>query len=106
MVSRMLWHMEKHMTKMIAMQDIRTSLAKIADEVEKGQRFIVIRNSRPAFQLTPLESMYPESGGRVMTLREIRARFEANPVDPQVLQEREVDEIIHDVHKRRHEGRG
>ncbi len=94
------------MTKMIAMQDIRTSLASIADQVEKGERFIVIRNSRPSFQLTPLETTYPQPGDGAMTLREIRARFEAKPVDPQVLQEREVDAIIHEVHKGRHEGRG
>ena len=88
------------MAKIIAMQDIRTSLANIADEVEKGERFIVVRNSRPAFQLAPLEeSRVARTAKRVMTLAEMRARFDASPVDSRELRRDELDEIIHEVHR-------
>jgi antitoxin (DNA-binding transcriptional repressor) of toxin-antitoxin stability system len=49
------------MNKIISMQDIRTSLAAIADEAERGERFIVVRRSRPAFQIGPVNAG-PASG--------------------------------------------
>ncbi|HBA82871.1 MAG TPA: hypothetical protein DCZ95_02140 [Verrucomicrobia bacterium] len=90
------------MTKIIAMQDIRTSLAAIADEVEKGTRFIVVRNSKPAFQLTPVESGLSEVLSRpAFTLKEMRARFEADPVTKDEMNASEVDRIIHEVHQKK-----
>lgn len=46
------------MNKIISMQDIRTDLAAIADEAERGEHFVVVRHSRPAFQIGPLEPMH------------------------------------------------
>jgi antitoxin (DNA-binding transcriptional repressor) of toxin-antitoxin stability system len=42
------------MNSIISMQDIRVSLASIADRAEKGETFTVIRNSRPAFRIEPI----------------------------------------------------
>ncbi len=42
------------MDTLIAMQDIRNSLASIADRAEGGESFIVVRNSPPAFRIAPL----------------------------------------------------
>lgn len=43
------------MHKIISMQDIRESLASIANQAQRGERFVVIRHSRPAFQIVPIE---------------------------------------------------
>ncbi|MDP6630302.1 MAG: hypothetical protein QGH29_04935 [Kiritimatiellia bacterium] len=37
------------------MQDIRTSLASIAKRAEAGETFMVIRNSKPAFMIAPVD---------------------------------------------------
>ena len=53
------------MNSIIAMQDIRTGLASIARRAEAGESFVVVRNSRPAFKIMPMEnnepSLYPTS---------------------------------------------
>jgi antitoxin (DNA-binding transcriptional repressor) of toxin-antitoxin stability system len=38
----------------VSMKDIRLSLAAIARRVEAGERFIVVRDSKPIFQIEPL----------------------------------------------------
>lgn len=38
----------------VSMKDIRLSLAAIARRVEAGERFIVVRDSKPVFQIEPL----------------------------------------------------
>ncbi len=40
--------------EIISMKGLRTGLTKIADRVEVGARFLVVRNSKPAFMLIPL----------------------------------------------------
>ena len=47
------------MPTIIAMQDIRTSLAAISRRVATGESFIVVRNSRPAFRIEPVEQNPP-----------------------------------------------
>ncbi|HMP72513.1 MAG TPA: hypothetical protein PKE55_04545 [Kiritimatiellia bacterium] len=86
------------MTKIISMQDIRVSLAKIADEAERGERFIVVRNSKPVFQLAPLSDARQSPPVQRMTLGELRATFDANPAEKWGITPSEVDEIIHKVH--------
>ena len=83
----------------IAMQDIRESLASIADRVEKGEEFVVVRNSKPVFRILPVEVAYdkPSTGQPPMLLREMTARFDASGDS---LSEVEVDRIIHEVHRR------
>ena len=49
------------MRTVISVQDIRTSLASIARKAESGETFMVIRNSKPAFMITPVEK---PGGGR------------------------------------------
>ena len=48
----------------ISMKDIRLAIAAIAKRAEAGERFIVIRDSRPVFQIEPLGGssgfVYPE----------------------------------------------
>jgi len=39
------------------MKDIRLSLAAIARRVEAGERFVVVRDSRPVFQIEPLSGL-------------------------------------------------
>jgi len=87
------------MTNIIAMQDIRTSLAEIADRVSRGECFIVVRNSRPAFQIVPLETPDErESKTKGKTLREMRGQFHAKPVKKEELTPDELDRLIHDAH--------
>jgi antitoxin (DNA-binding transcriptional repressor) of toxin-antitoxin stability system len=43
------------MDAIISVQDIRTSLASIAKRAEAGETFMVIRNSKPAFMIAPVE---------------------------------------------------
>lgn len=84
----------------IAMQDIRESLASIADRVEKGETFVVVRNSKPVFRIMPMaETAYdqPKAGKQPMLLREITGRFDAVG---ETFSEAEVDKIIHEVHRR------
>lgn len=43
------------MSTLISVQDIRTSLASITERVEGGESFMVIRNSKPSFMITPVD---------------------------------------------------
>ena len=46
----------------ISMQDIRTQIASIANRAQKGEQFIVVRKSRPVFQIVPVADATRESG--------------------------------------------
>lgn len=48
------------MEKIISMKDIRLSLAAIAKRAEAGERFIVVRDSKPVFRIEPCSA---ESSG-------------------------------------------
>ena len=90
------------MTKIISMQDIRQSLASIANQAQAGTAFVVIRNSKPVFRIVP-----PEEGGslvkrRTMSLNDITARFDKAGAGD-LISPRELDEIIHEVHSRERE---
>ena len=79
---------------------VRESLASIADRVEKGESFVVVRNSKPVFRILPVvETAYdqPRPGREPMILREMTERFDAAG---ESISEAEVDRIIHEVHER------
>lgn len=51
----------------ISMQDIRTKIAAIANRAQKGERFIVVRKSRPVFQIVPVTDATTDSGSQNTT---------------------------------------
>lgn len=92
------------MSKIISMQDMRTSLASIARQAEQGETFVVVRNSKPVFRIDPIDT-HPShergrESGRNMTLREIHERFDAQPVRDDELTAKDLDRIIHEVHRK------
>lgn len=87
------------MDTIISVQDIRTQLGNISKRAETGESFTVIRNSKPAFRIVPVKkTMYSTSPGSRMTLREIRERFQSDPVTPDELTPQDLDRIIREVH--------
>ncbi len=43
------------MSTVIAMKDLRARLAEVADRVENGTTFTVIRRSKPSFFISPIK---------------------------------------------------
>ena len=106
MVNIILYRMDRHierrkvMETIIAMQDIRQSLASITDRAEKGESFIVVRNSRPVLRIEPVTKPYETGSARTpMTVREVRERFAADPVSDDELAPADLDAIIRDVRR-------
>ena len=82
----------------ISVQDIRTKLGTISRRAEDGESFTVVRNSKPAFRIVPLDtSPYAVEPSEKLTLREIRERFKAVPAAGMITPE-ELTEIIREVH--------
>lgn len=48
------------MSKDISIKELRQNLARVADRVEKGESFRVIRRSRPAFIIMKINAEMPE----------------------------------------------
>jgi antitoxin (DNA-binding transcriptional repressor) of toxin-antitoxin stability system len=90
------------MDTLIAMQDIRNSLASIADRAESGESFIVVRNSHPAFRIAPLSDAAAtiNKPPRQPTVCEVRERFSTYPVAKDELAAHELDAIIREVRTR------
>ena len=90
------------MDTLIAMQDIRNSLASIADRAEGGESFIVVRNSHPAFRIAPLSeaAVTSPTPRRPPTVSEVRGRLAAYPVAKDELVAHELDAIIREVRAR------
>ena len=91
--------MEKHTIHdnetLIAMQDIRQSLAEIAKRAEHGGEFVVVRNSKPSFRIVP----YARRRRRAApSLEEITARFDASGIGRKITP-RSLDQIIHEVER-------
>ena len=59
----------------VSMKDIRLSLAAIARRVEAGERFIVVRDSKPVFQIEPLTDT-KQGPKREMTFREFTEKVD------------------------------
>lgn len=89
------------MSTIISVQDIRTSLAAISERAENGESFTVIKNSKPAFRIEPIDqALYKQSleGRKPMTVHEIRERFNAAG-GGKMITTSELEEIIEEVHK-------
>ncbi|MBP7114085.1 MAG: type II toxin-antitoxin system Phd/YefM family antitoxin [Candidatus Peribacteraceae bacterium] len=50
------------MPKDISIKELRENLASIADRVEKGESYRVIRRSKPSFYILKIDSEAPEEG--------------------------------------------
>lgn len=44
------------MEKLIALKDLRLNMDKYAQEVKKGESFVVLKQSKPIFKISPVES--------------------------------------------------
>lgn len=90
------------MDAIISVQDIRTKLGAIAKRVESGETFTVIRNSKPAFRLVPIERIAYSinSDEPKMLLHDIQEKFKANPVTQQELSALDLERIIHEEHRK------
>ncbi|MFA7052333.1 MAG: hypothetical protein WC328_04870 [Kiritimatiellia bacterium] len=88
------------MDTLIAMQDIRSGLASIADRAASGESFIVVRNSRPAFRIIPLDQSVAVPGCKTK-LREVRERLADYPVRKGELSPCDLDAVIREVRKHR-----
>ena len=100
MFNRMVNHMIKHTESVVAVQELRTSLASIADRAAKGESFLVMRNSRPAFRIVPAGEAvsYAASEPRKpASLREVRARYQASGLS-RAITPADLDDIIREVH--------
>jgi len=84
------------MSTLIAMQDIRQSLASIANRAQKGEDFVVVRNSRPVFRIVPVGHTDDKLG---LSFEDITSRIDDSGAAKH-LSETDVDNIIHRVHKR------
>lgn len=90
------------METLIAMQDMRTELAAIANRAASGEMFIVLRNSRPAFRIVPFNSSsdsIPPS--KVKSFSDLRKRMDANPVGKDELSPHDITSIIKKVRSNR-----
>lgn len=50
------------MPKDISIKELRASLSEIADRVERGESYRVIRRSKPSFYLVKIDTELPEEG--------------------------------------------
>jgi prevent-host-death family protein len=44
----------KHMTNIIGLKELRLNVTKYTREVARGRSFIVVRQSKPLFKITPI----------------------------------------------------
>ncbi len=47
------------MKHIISVKDLRLNLQKYADRAHKGESFLVVKRSRPVFQIIPIEEVDP-----------------------------------------------
>lgn len=85
------------MSKIISMQDIRVSLAAIADQVQAGETFVVVRNSKPVFKIVQPDETHSPRATPSPSLEEITNKLDSvkNGYD---LSARDLDKIIHEAH--------
>jgi antitoxin (DNA-binding transcriptional repressor) of toxin-antitoxin stability system len=70
----------------------------VAPDLRAGETFTVVRNSRPVFRITPLETRSDPPG--TSKLRDIRRRFADKPVSRAELPQKDLAGIIADVRRR------
>jgi len=52
------------MENMIALKDLRLNMEKYVNEVSSGKSFIVLKQSKPIFKLSPVNEIKSEEGER------------------------------------------
>jgi len=87
------------MSKIISMQDMRVSLARIADQAQAGETFVVIRNSKPAFRIVPAEKSGVGPAHPDMSLDEITLRM-SKAAKTTGFSPDDLDAIIRDAHRK------
>ena len=94
-------NMTNHTDSVVAVQDLRTSLAAITDRAAKGESFLVMRNSRPVFRIVPAQetpAYAPTEPRKPATLGELRARYQASGLS-RAIGPGDVEDIIRSVHE-------
>lgn len=85
------------MSKIISVQDIRRSLAMIANEAQAGETFVVVRNSKPVFKIVPADDASTPSRKVSLSLTEMTAKLDAVKAS-ESFSSAELDMIIHEAH--------
>jgi prevent-host-death family protein len=60
------------MEKIVGLKDLRQNVAKYTKEVSKGTSFIVVKQSRPLFKITPLTTAQEEQWEEVIDFTKFR----------------------------------
>ena len=86
----------------ISMKDIRLSIAMIARRAEAGERFIVVRDSRPVFQIEPLGTAGVSYQEPKMSFEEFTKKIDSvrDPHEPPWTPEA-VEEVIQEMYRER-----
>ncbi len=93
------------MSSIISVQDIRTSLASIAKRAEQGESFTVVKNSKPAFRIEPIQQAeYRRQPEKKISVREMQERFKSSGASDMMTPE-DLDQIIDEVHSEKNAGR-
>ena len=85
------------MSRIISVQDIRQSLAAIANRAQAGETFVVVRNSKPVFKIVPPYEEETSVRNNVFSLAEITGRLDAVESSYD-LAASDLDAIIHESH--------
>ena len=85
------------MNTVIAMQNIRTSLASIARRAEAGEHFLVVKNSKPSFYIIPATSKISKKH-KPDTLESITRKIDESMIADN-FSSKLIDEIIHEIHR-------
>jgi antitoxin (DNA-binding transcriptional repressor) of toxin-antitoxin stability system len=85
------------MSKIISVQDIRQSLATIANQAQAGETFVVVRNSKPVFKIVPPFEKEESGRNSVCSLAEITGKLDAAEASYD-LSANDLDMIIHESH--------
>jgi prevent-host-death family protein len=88
---------EPNMSRIISVQDIRQSLAMIANQAQAGETFVVVRNSRPVFKIVPADDVNIPGGIASPSLAEMTAKLDAVKAS-ESFSSGELDMIIHEAH--------
>ena len=86
------------MNTVIAMQNIRTSLASIAKRAEAGEQFLVVKNSKPSFYIIPATGNKFKEKRPKLTLENITQKIDKSKMLDN-FSSKLIDEIIHEIHQ-------
>jgi len=60
------------MENIIGLKELRQNMPKFAQKVQKGQSFIVVKQSKPLFKITPIEQIAEEQWEEVIDFTKIK----------------------------------